>query len=48
VALLFYAFQLAVACWLELVTVVALNGSVAELLVVPLAAVAFVLWELVG
>jgi hypothetical protein len=40
--------QLAVACLLEPVTAVVENGSVVELLVVPLAEEAFVLWELVS
>ena len=39
--------QLAVACLLVLVTAVAENCSVVELLVVSLVLVAFVLWELV-
>jgi len=42
-------FHFAVACLLEPVAAVVEYGSVAELLVVPLAVVAFVLWEqLVG
>jgi hypothetical protein len=42
-------FQLVVACWLEPVVAVVENGSVVELLAVPLAVVAFVSWEqLVG
>jgi hypothetical protein len=40
-------FQPSVACLLEPVTAVVENGSVVELFVVPLAVVAFVLWELV-
>ena len=40
-------FQLAVACFPELGTAVVERGSVVELLVGPLAVVAFVLWELV-
>lgn len=43
-----YVFQLAVACLPEPVTAVVENGSVVELLVVPLVVVAFVLWELVN
>lgn len=42
-------FQLALGCLLEPVAVVVENGPVVELLVIPLAVVAFVLWgQLVG